>query len=419
MATDTFSADPSASKGGRLLPHEWRLLVLLAALQFTNNVDFMIMMPMGPKLMKIFDLSPQSFSWLVSSYTFAGAVSGFLASIFLDRFDRKKSLQFTYSFFILGTLGCALAPSYFWLLLFRLFAGLFGGILTAQIFSIVGDNIPASRRGRAMGIIMTAFSAAAVFGIPFCLWMAQYFSWHAPFMFLSIFSAVLWLGIQVEVPAQKSHLSPTASNINVIGGFAKILRTQNVPLALILVPFIMLGFFTMIPLLNPYLVNNVGVPEGKISVMYLLGGFATLFTSPIAGRAVDRLGSRRVFTLASLFIGPLLIMISRLHPVSLIIVFAHTTLLFVLGNGRMVSSMSLITGVVPPQIRGGFMSLSSSIQQVALGLASFVGGVMVTRSADGQLVGYHRAGYVALASSLIAIAIAWRIPPVEGARDTR
>ncbi len=401
-----------------LRSHEWRLLILLAAIQFTNQVDFMIMMPLGPKLMRIFDIGPQSFSWLVSSYTFAGAFSALLASAVLDRFDRKKSLQFTYTFFILGTLGCALAPTYFWLLGFRTFAGLFGGILSAQILAIVGDNIPADRRGRAMGIVMASFSAATVFGIPFCLWIANLYSWHAPFFFLATLSALMWIGIRFEVPAQRQHLEGrTLEQWNLLKNAGMILRSENVPMALSLIPLIMLGFFTMIPLLNPFLVSNVGISEDDITLMYLLGGFATIFTSPLAGRAVDRWGSRGIFVMISLLIGPLLVLISHLKPNPLHWVLMHTTALFILGNARMVSSMSLITGVVPNRIRGGFMSLMSCLQQVALGVASFVGGLVVTRGLGDQLQGYERAGWIALVSTLLAVFIALRIP--QNRSDTK
>jgi predicted MFS family arabinose efflux permease len=400
----------ASSQQDRIQSTEWRLLILLAAIQFTNNVDFMIMMPLGPKLMRIFEIGPKQFSWLVSAYTFAGAFSGLLAAIFLDKFDRKKTLHFTYSFFILGNIGCALSPTYVWLLFFRIFAGLFGGILSAQILSIVGDNIPESRRGRAMGIIMAAFSAAAVFGIPFCLWIADLYSWHAPFYFLSVFAAFLWIGIQIEVPQQRKHLSKSTEKNSALGGILIILKTPGVIRAISLIPFVMLGFFTMIPMLNPFLVANVGVPENRMALMYLLGGFATLFTSPIAGKLVDRIGAFKVFAIVSLGIGPVLILISRLTPSPLWFIYLHTTTLFILGNGRMVSSMSLITGVVPPRIRGGFMSLVSSAQQIASGTAAFVGGALVSKAANGEIIGYTRSAVVSLIFGLTAIFVASRIP---------
>lgn len=142
------------------------LLFILAAIQFTNIVDFMIMMPLGPQLMRLFDISPRQFSLLVSAYTFSAGIFGFLAAFQIDKFDRKTALLFVYSGFLLGTFACALAPGYEWLIAARVFTGAFGGVLGALVLSVVGDTIPMERRATAMGLVTAAFSVASVFGVP-------------------------------------------------------------------------------------------------------------------------------------------------------------------------------------------------------------------------------------------------------------
>jgi predicted MFS family arabinose efflux permease len=101
---------------------EIKLLLILALVQFTNIVDFMILMPLGPQLMRGFSITTQQFGLLVSSYTFSAAMFGLLSSFFLDRFDRKKALLTIYLGFIVGTLACAVAPQYELLLLARIVA---------------------------------------------------------------------------------------------------------------------------------------------------------------------------------------------------------------------------------------------------------------------------------------------------------
>src|SRR4030095_1115460 len=136
------------------------ILLILAALNFTHILDFMIMMPLGNYLMPYFDIDTQQFSFLVAAYTVSAAVSGFAAAFFVDRYDRKKILLFGYSGFILGTIACGLAPGYEWLLTFRLITGVFGGLIGAQVLSIVSDIFTYERRGRAIGAIMSAFAVA-------------------------------------------------------------------------------------------------------------------------------------------------------------------------------------------------------------------------------------------------------------------
>jgi predicted MFS family arabinose efflux permease len=164
---------------------EKAILWTLAAINFIHIVDFMILMPLGPQLMRIFDIGPSEFSLLVSSYTFSAGISSFFGAFFLDRFDRKKILIWVYVGFTIATLGCALSPTYAVLLVARVLSGVFGGLTSALILAIIGDLIPDERRGRAMGLVMAAFSVASVVGVPMGLFLASLSSWHTPFFILT------------------------------------------------------------------------------------------------------------------------------------------------------------------------------------------------------------------------------------------
>ena len=167
------------------------ILLLLASVNFTHIMDFMIMMPLGNFLMPHFNISAQQFSFLVAAYTFSAAAASFFAASLVDKFDRKNLLLFAYGGFLLCTLLCAVSVTYEMLLSARIAAGVFGGLIGAQVLSIVADLVPFERRGRAMGMIMAAFSAASVFGVPFGLYLSKFFSWHAPFYFVVAMGAAL------------------------------------------------------------------------------------------------------------------------------------------------------------------------------------------------------------------------------------
>src|SRR5690242_19911893 len=175
----------------RLTASEWLVLAVLAALQFTHNLDYMIMMPLMPQFEREMAISPQQFGFLVSAYAFAAGISGLLAALVIDRFDRKRALLFLYAGFALGTFLCALAPGYLWLLLARTVAGAFGGVVAATTLAIIGDVFADSRRGRAMGVIMSAFSVALIVGVPAGLYLANRLGWRSTFGVLGLVSAVV------------------------------------------------------------------------------------------------------------------------------------------------------------------------------------------------------------------------------------
>ncbi len=163
---------PSALSRSLSPKRELWLLLTLAGIQFTHILDFMIMMPLGPQFTQIFAITDAQFGMLVSAYTLAAGVSGLLAATYLDKFDRKKLLLALYVLFGLATLACGLAPTYDSLMLARVLAGIFGGVLSALSQTIIADVIPFERRGRAMGIVMTSFSVSTVAGVPLGLFLA-------------------------------------------------------------------------------------------------------------------------------------------------------------------------------------------------------------------------------------------------------
>ena len=134
------------------------MLLTLAGIQFSHVLDFMIMMPLGPILMRELGISTHEFGLLVASYSFSSALSGLLASVFVDRFERKRLLLSMFGMFGLATLACGLAPGYVTLMIARGFAGAFGGVMGALVQTIVGDTIPFARRARASSIVSVSYT---------------------------------------------------------------------------------------------------------------------------------------------------------------------------------------------------------------------------------------------------------------------
>src|ERR1700722_9867464 len=122
------------------------VLLVLAAAQFTNLVDFVVVMPLGPRIMRTLHIGAQQFSFIVSSYTFSAALVAVLASLVIDRFDRRKSFLAVVTGFTLGTISCALADDYASLLVARVVTGAFGGLLGGLALTIIGEVFPDERR---------------------------------------------------------------------------------------------------------------------------------------------------------------------------------------------------------------------------------------------------------------------------------
>jgi predicted MFS family arabinose efflux permease len=396
------------------LNKEKAVLFLLAAIQFTHIVDFMIMMPLGPQLMRLFNISPAQFSWLVSSYTFSAGIMGFLGAFVLDRFDRKKVLQVIYIGFTLGTFACAFAPSYYWLMAARILTGAFGGILSATSLAIVGDLIPEQRRASAMGIVMTAFSLAGVLGVPIGLYLASHWSWHAPFIGLGTTALIIFVLIQLVVPSMRIHLSSERKKESPLQILRNVTGNKNLMFALCTMTFLMLGQFTVIPFISPYMVSNVGFAEEQLPYIYFLGGLCTIFTVPLVGKLADKRGKYKIFSWAIFLSVIPILLLTNLPQTSIYVALLVTTFFMITIGSRGIPAQAMITSTVKPQQRGSFMSFNSSVQQLSAGLASIISGLIIHKTESGALENYGWIGLLAATCSIIALWFASKLKNAEG-----
>ena len=382
---------------------ERQVLIVLTLMSFTNVLDFMIMMPLSPHLIRDFGITTAQFGLLVSAYAFAAAVSSLLMASIADRFDRKHALLFVYAGLIVGTLGCALAPTYAALLAARTVAGLFGGVQGSIAFSIVGDLIPDARRGRAMGLVMLSFSLSAVVGVPLSIYVAGHGGWHIPFFALAATCSLLMvIGLRL-VPSMRGHMR-VGGPIGLWQGYAELFRVPNHWWAFATSALLTLSGMMVIPYIAPSRVTNEGMTELQLAYFYLVGGAITLFTRPLFGSMSDRYPRAVVYYwLVLLSIIPVLL-ITHTLGVSLPLQLGVSALFFIFVSGRFVPSTALVTSATTPQLRGRLMSFNSAVQNLFTGLAAVIGGAMLGKGSDGQILGYEAVGYL---SCLIAVASVW------------
>lgn len=382
---------------------ELPFLLTLAGIQLSHILDFMVMMPLGPILMRAFSIGAPEFGLLVAAYSFSAAVSGILAATFVDLFERKRLLLSVFLLFTLATLACGLAPTYTALLIARGLAGVFGGILGALVQTMVADAVPYDRRARASSLIATAFSISTVAGVPLSLWLANHLGWRAPFLLIAVF-ALLFTGIGFRVlPELRHHLSEE-KRAHLLSALFAVLRDENHRRALLYSALVIFSGFTVIPYITVYAVGNVGITQDQIPLVYLAGGCATLITGRLIGRWSDHHGKVKSYRIVALLASLPLGILTHLGVVPLWVWIICTTSFFVLVSGRMIPAIAIISSAAQPKLRGTFMSLNATTQSLAMGLATTLASFLITVDGTGKVTGYPWVGYVAITANLLAIA---------------
>ncbi len=383
--------------------YEKFVIAVLALLQFTVVLDFMVLSPLGAILMPRLNISTSQFGLVVSAYAFSAGAAGLLAAGFADRFDRKKMLLFFYVGFVFGTFFCGLVDSYMLLLCARVITGIFGGVIGSISFAIITDTFSMQVRGRVMGVVQMAFAASQVLGIPVGLYLATYFNWHAPFMMIAAVAALVGVLIALKLKPVTEHLKGghnknafvhlwhTASNPFYIRGFAATMLLAT-------------GGFMIMPFSTAFLVNNVLIPETRLSEIFFITGVASIITGPFLGKLADKYGKYLLFVFGSILSLIMVMIFTQLGPNPVWVVILTNIVLYTGISSRLISSSALISGVPEMKDRGAYMGINSSIQQVSGGIASFVAGLIIFQpSKNAPLQNFDTVGYVAACSMLITL----------------
>jgi predicted MFS family arabinose efflux permease len=380
------------------------VVALLAFLQFTIILDFMILSPLGAILMPALKIGPSQFGIVVSVYAFSAGISGLLAAGFADRYDRKKLLLFFYSGFVLGTFLCGIAPTFHFLLAARMITGIFGGVIGSIVFAITTDLFALEMRGRVMGFIQTAFAASQILGIPAGLFLSNLWGWHAPFLMIVSASILVGFIIWFYLKPVDGHLQYRVDH-SPLHHLHVTMTNPKYILAFVTTSLLSIGGFMLMPFGSAFTVHNLGIGIEKLPLIYLITGLFAIFTGPLVGRASDTFGKFKTFMFGTAVSIVMVMIYTHLGVTPLPMVILVNVVMFVGIFSRMIPSQALMSAIPTPSSRGSFMSVSSSLQQIAGGVASVIAGLIVAEGPDGHIEHFGTLGFVMVGTASVALVL--------------
>jgi len=147
----------------------------------------------------------------------------------------------------------------------------------------------------------------------------------------------------------------------------------------------------------------------QLPILYGITGLFSIVTGPLIGRASDKIGKYPIFVIGSIVSIAMVLIYTNLGITPLWILIALNVVLFMGISSRMIAASALMTAIPQPQDRGAFMSINSSVQQIAGGIAAYVAGLLVVQSKAGPILHYNRLGFAVTGSMLVAILLMYMI----------
>lgn len=374
--------------------YQKQVLLLMALVQFCIILDFMIISPIGDILMKSLSINTAQFGIVVSSYAFSAAIASILTAGFADRFDRKKLLIVFYCGFILGTLACGLSTSYEQVVASRIITGMFAGVSSAVLLTMVIDLFLPQQRGRAMGMIQLGFGMSQVLGVPLGLFIADKLGWQFTFFSIVLLAASILVALALLLNPVNEHLQHQVER-NPFLHFWKTISNRDYQIGFSAVTLISIGGFMIMPFTAVFLVNNVHVSTSDLPIIFLSSGIVALIVMPLMGKLSDQYDRYTLFVIGSLAGIVMITIYTHMSVTPLWLVIIINMLMMACVMCRMSPAMALNSMVPKPEDRGAYMGLSSALQQTAGGMGAVLAGMIIYQADNhSPLMHFDWLGYI-------------------------
>lgn len=166
----------------------------------------------------------------------------------------------------------------------------------------------------------------------------------------------------------------------------------------------------MMPFGSAFAINNLHITQHQLPIIFMVSGLSSLIIMPLIGKLADKIDKFKIFAIASAWMIVMVIVYTNLGPTPLALVIVLNVLMMSGIMSRMIPSTALVTGIPVLQDRGAFMSINSSLQQIAGGVAAAVAGmIIVQKDKFSPLEHYNTLGYIIVGISFVGVYMIYRV----------
>lgn len=374
-------------------------LFLLLFLGVADNQMVAALLPvLGGSLHKTVEVA----GMLVVVYSVTAAIASFVAGALSDHYGRRKFLVAGVMVFAAASWISSQTQTFGELMLARSLTGFAAGAISTCSIAFAGDWFAYNVRGKAIGLVSSAYFAAPIIGVPLAGQIADHFGWHRVFLFFAGLAFIVAC-ISLFLPREQVNPQPSVDKLRAtLFVFRSFLKRRDIVAALCVAFFVSAGLVGFITYIGQWLSDHFKIPTSGITLVFMVGGMASLAGAPLGGILADRWGKRRVSIASNILLALAVALVPFLRwGYWLFLVFGVTGLGAAFRQGPLTA---LMTEMVPAGQRGFFIALRNIASQLGIGAIALVGGIL-----------YQHHGYVAVTTlcavmtMLVAILLATHI----------
>ena len=399
---------PTRPPAGRITPREVYRgpLAISYATSIATISGVILLYPVLPVLAGDLGVDEAHIGLVIAAFNAPGIVLAPLFGVLADLYGRRWILVLGLTLFGLAGGAAALAPSYEWVLVWRVLQGVGASALLPLTIVLISDILPGEREIHGQGV-KVALDRVATIVLPLMGGALAILSWRAAF---AAFLLVLVLALAALVWMPETHRRGSDTLRQYFARTGRAIREPRLTLAFatgFVRFFLDYGLYTYLPIIVALRYGSTPVMSGALIAASAVGAIITAIT---IDRIYHRVATERLLALAFFASAGSLAVLALGAPLWLV---AVAMFVFGLGNG-LISPLqkSLMTRRTPAELRGGVIAVDRLIQQIAKSLAPALLGLLLLVAELEVLVWVLCA--LSAAFTLALIVTVWRRPAATG-----
>jgi len=256
-------------------------LVALAMSAFAVATSELMMMGLLPELAGSLNVSIPQAGLLVSGYAAGVVVAAPIMAVITNGLARKRTLISLVGIFVVGNIGCALAPNYALLLSARIFTAFCHAAFFGIAAVIAADVTAADKRATAVAVVFSGATVATILGVPLGTAVGQHFGWQSAFWMVAAMGGVAIVALVAWLPADiPSHRVELRRELVSMGD-------RRVIVVLLISGFTWASLFAVFTFISPILSDVSGAEEDAIIWVLLVFGLGMTIGNFVGGRLAD------------------------------------------------------------------------------------------------------------------------------------
>ncbi|WP_209121138.1 MFS transporter [Alkalihalobacillus sp. BA299] len=334
---------------------------------FLMGTDLFVVSPLLPFISEAYNVSSAMTGWMVTVFAVTYAIAAPFFGWASDKKGRGIFITFGLILFTFSNALTAFSPSFAWLIISRILAGLSVAAITPLIYAIIGDIAPSNRRGTWLSIVVSGHLTALWAGAPFGTLLELILGWRSVFVVMAIIGTILAV---VNFKTWKSVPKSDLTRNRLEGNLLRILGSVSVT------TIWAISMYALYVYLGAALYSENRFSSSEIALAVTFYGIGAVLGSLISGQFTDRFGESKISKATLIFLTLILVCLGIFFSSGDWIYFF--LFIWALVGYAGFTSYQARLAVEYPKERGIVMAWNNTALYIGITIGSMIGGYVIS-----------------------------------------